>query len=60
MLGLILVNRSRSQNFWRLLRLPNRAVWWVIGGALSFLAVVIYCRKRARYFASPNCSGVIC
>ena len=38
MLGLIFVNRSRSQNLWRALRLPNRAFWWVVGGALSFLA----------------------
>jgi P-type Ca2+ transporter type 2C len=42
MLGLILVNRSRSQNLWRALRLPNRAFWWVVGGALTFLAGVIY------------------
>ena len=50
MLGLILVNRSRSQNFWCLLRLPNRAVWWVIGGALSFLAVVIYLPQARAIF----------
>jgi P-type Ca2+ transporter type 2C len=50
MLGLILVNRSRSQNFWRALRLPNRAVWWVIGGALSFLAVVIYLPQARAIF----------
>ena len=31
MVGLILVNRSRSQNFWRALRLPNRAVWRLLG-----------------------------
>jgi Ca2+-transporting ATPase len=42
MLGLILVNRSRSENLWRALRLPNRAFWWVVGGALTFLAGVIY------------------
>jgi P-type Ca2+ transporter type 2C len=42
MLGLILVNRSRGQNFWRVLRLPNRAVWWVVVGAISFLAGVNY------------------
>ena len=41
-LGLIFVNRSRSQNIWRALRLPNRAFWWVVGGALSFLAAVLY------------------
>jgi len=42
MVGLIFVNRSRSQSFWRTLRLPNRAFWLVVGGALSFLAAVIY------------------
>ena len=50
MLGLILVNRSQSQNFWRTLRLPNHAVWWVIGGALSFLAVVIYIPQARAIF----------
>jgi Ca2+-transporting ATPase len=50
MLGLILVNRSRSQNFWRLLRLPNRAVWWVVGGALSFLGGVIYIPRAREIF----------
>jgi Ca2+-transporting ATPase len=50
MVGLILVNRSRSQNFWRTLRLPNRAFWWVIGGALSFLAAVIYIPQAREIF----------
>ena len=50
MLGLILVNRSRSQNFWRALRLPNRAVWWVVGGALSFLAGLIYVPQARAIF----------
>ena len=48
MLGLIFVNRSRSQNLWRALRLPNRAFWWVVGGALSFLAAVLYIPQLAR------------
>ena len=61
MLGLILVNRSRSQNFWRALRLPNRAVWWVIGGALSFLAVVIYLPQAREIFrfAEPHWTDLI-
>ncbi|MET0585688.1 MAG: cation-translocating P-type ATPase C-terminal domain-containing protein [Candidatus Binatia bacterium] len=50
MLGLIIVNRSRSQNFWRALRLPNRAVWWVVGGTLSFLAAVIYIPQARAIF----------
>ena len=50
MLGLIFVNRSRSQNLWRVLRLPNRAVWWVAGGALTFLAAVIYIPQARAVF----------
>jgi Ca2+-transporting ATPase len=50
MLGLILVNRSRSHNLWRALRLPNRAVWWVVGGALSFLAGLIYVPQARAIF----------
>ena len=50
MLGLIIVNRSRSQNFWRALRMPNRAVWWVVGGALSFLAGLIYVPQARAIF----------
>jgi Ca2+-transporting ATPase len=50
MLGLILVNRSRSQNLWRALRLRNRAVWWVVGGAFGFLAGVIYISQARQIF----------
>ena len=61
MLGLILVNRSRSENFWRALRLPNRAVWWVIGGALCFLAGVIYIPQVREIFrfAEPHWTHLI-
>jgi Ca2+-transporting ATPase len=40
--GLILVNRSWSRSIIETLRTPNAAVWWVIGGAISFLTLVIY------------------
>ena len=50
MLGLIFVNRSRSHNLWRALRLPNRAVWWVVGGALGFLAAAIYIPQAREIF----------
>jgi P-type Ca2+ transporter type 2C len=50
MLGLVFVNRSRSHNLWRALRLPNRAVWWVVVGALSFLAGVIYIPQARAIF----------
>ncbi|MEQ1879615.1 MAG: cation-translocating P-type ATPase [Burkholderiales bacterium] len=40
--GLILTNRSRSRNLLATLRMPNRALWWVIGGALAGLAAALY------------------
>jgi Ca2+-transporting ATPase len=57
MLGLILVNRSRSQNLWRTLRLPNSAVWWVVGGALIFLAGVIYIPQAREIFRFAELEG---
>ena len=42
MISLIIVNRSRSQNILHALRSPNRAFWWVVGGAVTFLAAVLY------------------
>ena len=40
--GLILVNRSWTRSIIDTLRTPNIAVWWVIGGGLVFLALVVY------------------
>jgi len=40
-LALIGVNRSWSQGILATLATPNRAFWWVIGGTLFFLAVVM-------------------
>jgi P-type Ca2+ transporter type 2C len=40
-LGLIFSNRSRSLSIMALLRVPNKALWWVSGGALFFLAIVL-------------------
>ena len=42
MLGLIVVNRSRSRNVIHALLSPNRAFWWVAAGALGFLTAVLY------------------
>ncbi|HWP59813.1 MAG TPA: cation-translocating P-type ATPase [Candidatus Acidoferrales bacterium] len=42
MLGLILSNRSRSLSLLRSLTSPNRALRWVMGGALAFLSLVLY------------------
>jgi Ca2+-transporting ATPase len=41
-LALILTNRSWSQTILATLRLPNRALWWVVGGALAALGLVLY------------------
>ena len=40
-LGLILSNRSRIQSILGSLRIPNQAMWWVLGGATLFLSLVL-------------------
>ena len=41
-LGLILTNRSWSETILGTLGRPNKALWWVLGGAAAFLAVALY------------------
>ncbi len=41
-LGLILANRSWSRTILATLRTPNPALWWVLGGAVAFLGLVLY------------------
>jgi Ca2+-transporting ATPase len=41
-LGLILANRSRSLLIAHTLRRPNRALWWILGGTLAGVALVLY------------------
>ncbi len=41
-IGLILANLSWTKSIVGVLREGNRALWWVIGAALSFLAIAIY------------------
>jgi P-type Ca2+ transporter type 2C len=41
-LALIATNRSWSRNILEILRTPNPAMWWVVGSALVFLALVLY------------------
>ena len=41
-LGLILANRSRSRTIFATLRLPNPALWWVIGGTVAGLMLALY------------------
>jgi P-type Ca2+ transporter type 2C len=40
-LGLIFSNRSRSLSIITLMRVPNKALWWVSAGALFFLVLVV-------------------
>lgn len=41
-LALILTNRSWSRTIPAMMKEPNSALWWVVGGATVFLAMVIY------------------
>jgi Ca2+-transporting ATPase len=41
-LGLIFANRSRSRSILATLRTPNPALWWVSGGALTFLGLALF------------------
>jgi len=41
-LGLILTNRSWSRTILETMSTPNPALWWVVLGALAFLAAAIY------------------
>jgi Ca2+-transporting ATPase len=41
-LGLILSERSSSRLSLKVLKSPNAALWWVLGGGLLFLAIVLY------------------
>ena len=41
-LGLILTNRSWTRTVLSTLKSPNKALWWVLSGALVFLTAVLY------------------
>lgn len=41
-LGLIFTNRSWNQTILETLHKPNKALWWVTGGALFFLVIALY------------------
>ncbi|NYT01390.1 MAG: cation-translocating P-type ATPase [Methanosarcinales archaeon] len=41
-LGLILTNRSWSRTIPQTLRTPNPALWWIVGGTLALLGLVLY------------------
>jgi len=41
-IALILSNRSQHRSILATLRMPNRALWWIVGGALGGLALALY------------------
>jgi Ca2+-transporting ATPase len=40
-LGLIFTNRSWNHSILATLRIPNKALWWISGFAVGFLALVL-------------------
>ncbi|WP_017301667.1 cation-translocating P-type ATPase [Nodosilinea nodulosa] len=50
-LGLILSESSSSRLSLSILKSPNTALWWVMGGGLSFLAMVLYVPVLRRLFS---------
>ena len=41
-LALILTNRSWARTILSMMKEPNAALWWVVGGAATFLGLVLY------------------
>ena len=57
-LALIHATRSRDRLIVDTLRLPNRALWWITGGALAALAASIYVPPVADIFRfAPLAAG---
>jgi P-type Ca2+ transporter type 2C len=62
-LGLMMTNRSWTSTFGTILRAPNAALWWVTGGAVSFLGLVLnvpFLREIFRFTALHPVDLVIC
>jgi len=57
-LGLILVNRSWSQSVIKGLKTPNRALWWVVSGALAVLGLVLYVPSARTVFRFSFLHGI--
>jgi Ca2+-transporting ATPase len=56
-IGLIMVNRSWSRSLLKTLRTRNRAMWWVVSGALLFLGLVVYTPGLREVFHFSALSG---
>ncbi len=40
-IAVILTNRSWTRNIFEIIRMPNRAVLWVVGGAILFMSLIL-------------------
>jgi Ca2+-transporting ATPase len=60
-IGLILANRSWRRTGLSMLRVPNQAVWWVMGGAALFLvlAQVVPTLRRVFSFGRPEADDML-
>lgn len=60
-LSLILTNRSTQKPLFKVLETPNKALWWVVGGAVVFLGLVIYVPLLAQifHFSRLHISGIV-
>ena len=62
-LGLMMTNRSWTSTFAKVLRAPNAALWWVTGGAVVFLGLVLnvpFLREIFRFSTLHPVDLVIC
>lgn len=62
-LALILTNRSWSRTIVSTVRTPNRALWWIIGGTVVLLGLVLYVPALQQIFQFKTMSAldiVIC
>lgn len=57
-LGLIVANRSRSGGLYALLAGRNAALWWIAGGTLLFLGLVLVVPVLREAFAFGILHGV--
>jgi len=62
-LGLMMTNRSWTSTIGKILRAPNTALWWVTGGAVIFLGLVLnipFLREIFRFSLIHPVDVVIC
>jgi Ca2+-transporting ATPase len=59
-LGLILANRSHARTALSTLRVPNAALWWVVGGALAVLLLSLFLAplRTVFRFDAPSASDL--